>query len=92
MNRKQEVILGLICILVSLASAVEGSSYNSVWSFLLSVVFPVLIVGTYILFAVRDRSNAPGSDSPALRQEAPYIVVIVVLMALLIVSSIALGV
>lgn len=83
MNRRQTVALGLICVIVAASSLLEGGGYSGAWFMLASVLYPVLIIGSYVVYLLRDRTTGL-SNADTSRRDAAYIVVILFWIVMLL--------
>jgi hypothetical protein len=85
MNRKQNAIAGLLCLLFAIGSIGVGWDYGGVWFVLLTLLYPVLIMGLFFVYLFRDQR---GSDDTTAKW---FLLSLAVTIALLLVSLLVLG-
>lgn len=87
MNRKQTVVLGLVCLLLAAGSVLVGGDYSGVESFLLAAVYPVLIVGLFLVFTLRDRGATAAKGAERWYLVALAIAIAMWLLTLLVIVA-----
>ena len=90
MNRKQLILLGLICLIAAFVSVDVGSRYSGIWFDYLAMLCPSLLAGSYLIYLCRDKALTPDAVF-APHGEWPYLVAIMASLLLLAIGLLALG-
>lgn len=80
MNRRQSWVLGIISVVSAFCSLAIGNRQSGAAVFLYALLFPALILGSYLLFLFRERGAAGESQ----RHEFGYVLGIGAPIAMLV--------
>lgn len=90
MNRRQTIVVGVICLVAAFVSFLQGSAYSGLWFYLLAVLYPVLITGSYLIYLFRDQVNV-ASNERGPHRELAYLSAIATPIVLLLLSLVVLA-
>jgi hypothetical protein len=90
LNRIQSVIIGVLSSVAAFGSLSIGSGMGGVWFVLFAVLYPALLVGSYLLFLFRAKGSTVEGKID-LRSDTPYLVAMAVLVAMLLISLLVFG-